>query len=262
MDNALASTTRKSYQNSVELFKSFCRSLNRKSKKVFRDDSIELWLTYLDRNSISYGRIRSHMSALRHFCTRRRISENMDTPQVKLILRGIRKKAKPRTKAAVVNVNHLKRLVTASKKFHSGKEHTKFAAMVSLAFYGFLRPSEYCKTSTGHALLWKNARFSKRFSKVRLQLNSFKHSQEARIVQVESQIICCPVNYLREYRAMFKSSHGSLLFDVTAKEFRNSLQSMCRVAKIKSRLTPHALRHGGASWAGKQGWPFGKSFVF
>ena len=127
--------------------------------------------------------------------------------------------------------------------------------MIALAFYSFLRPPEYCVTTSNHNICWEDVRFSKGDRKIRLTLKSFKHSQGRRIVQVESAEVCCPVTRMRRYKKLTKTNRGSPVFDVTATEFRRILRTTRKVAGIKRKLTPHALRHGGATWGGRQGWP-------
>ena len=45
------------------------------------------------------------------------------------------------------------------------------------------------------------------------------------------------------------------LFDVTLQEFRATLEDVRLAASIRTHLTPHCFRHGGATWAANQGWP-------
>lgn len=256
MDCALAPSTSKIYSNNVEKFKTFCRNLGRKSTKIFRDDSVELWLSHLNDQSLRCSTIRSRLSALKHYCTTHNISSELDTKRIKLILQGLKKVDRPRkSSTAVATICHLKRLSKASKETLTKNSHYRFTAMITIAFYGFLRPSEYCITSAGHNVQWNNVTFGKRHKSVRLKLKSFKHSKGKKVIQIGRTTSCCPVRWITKYMSAFKDIHRSSLFEVSGKEFRNTLRQLCSAAHIKTQLTPHSFRHGGASWASKQGWP-------
>ena len=254
LENALAPATRKKYGKSVKKFRDFCHALGRKGNKIFLDDSAELWLSELDKNKVTYGAILSHVSALRYHCVRHKLLDNLSTPQIKLMLRGIKKGSITSRKPVVANTSHLQRLVAVSKRVLNRREYARFAAMITLAFYGFLRPSEYCLTPSKHHIRRQDVQLSRKGSAVRLKIWTAKHSQCRSTVQVEAAEICCPVTHLKRYMSVYKTLRGPL-FNVTAKSFRKTLSTMCKAAKIRSKLTPHALRHGGASWAGQKGWP-------
>ena len=154
-----------------------------------------------------------------------------------------------------MTTKHLKLLIKVSSGLQNKKDHYQFIAMLAVAFYGFLRPSEYCITPSNHHLNWNDVQFSKKGKQVRLFLRSFKHSKGKSTIVLHPAKICCPIYWLKRYRSLFANCHHTPLFDMTAKDFHRVLKNLCDTAKIKTKLTPHSLRHGGASWASKQGWP-------
>ena len=93
-------------------------TLGRKSKIIFSDNSPELWLTELIKRKRTYGVIHSHLSLalLSRYCVNHRTSENLDTLQIRLIFKGIRRGWATPGKMAVANTSHLQRLVSISKK--------------------------------------------------------------------------------------------------------------------------------------------------
>ena len=54
--------------------------------------------------------------------------------------------------------------------------------------------------------------------------------------------------------SMVEAPSQQPLFDITTKEFREILEDLRQLAGIKSQITPHCFRVGGATWASKQGW--------
>ena len=257
MDQALAASTTRLYQNSNTMFKNFVVTIGKTLRKALKDGSVELWLAQLSERGLSYGSVRSHLSALRHCCARRGLPAQLDSPRIQLILKGIKRDyTKKAPRKAVATTAHLKRLISTSKVIFNRKEHCRFAAMIALAFFGFLRPSEYCITPANHYLRWNDVKFSKQKNSVRLTLKSYKHSCKESIVQLSvTGSYCCPVKWLLSYMASYEYNHSIPLFDVTAKEFRVVLHELREAAGIKTKLTPHSFRHGGASWASNHGWP-------
>ena len=173
-----------------------------------------------------------------------------------LLLKGLtRCSTKTPVSSAGVSTKHLRSLTRVSKVLHSNKDHCRLMAMMAVAFYGFLRPSEYCVTSSAHYLNWNDVQFSHKGRYVRLTLRSYKHSKAKSTIQLQSEKICCPIYWLKKYRRMFAVCHSNPLFDMSANRFKAILNNLRDAAKIKTKLTPHSFRHGGASWASQQGWP-------
>ena len=256
MDQALAPSTRRSYHISYQMFKNFSTAIGKKLTTALKDGSIELWLAQLSERGLSHGSVRSHLSALRFYCARRGLSAHLDSPRIQLILKGIRKNpTKKSLKKPVATRYHLNRLISAAKLMLKKNKYCRFASMVTLTSYGLLWPSEYCITPAGHNLQWKSITFSRQKKSVRLTFKSYKHSREKSTLQLATtDSYHCPIKWLLSYMTLYKDSHGSSLFEVTVKDFRATLHEVRKAANIKTKLTPHSFRHGGASWASNQGW--------
>ena len=256
IDQALAPSTKKAYKRSMDLFHMFASSIGKSTKQCLKGKYIELWLAQLSSKGLRHNTIRSHLSAVRYHCTRHDIPHSLNSPRIRLLLKGLeRNSATATTSAATMTTKHLKLLIKVSSALQNKKDHYQFIAMLAVAFYGFLRPSEYCITPSNHHLNWNNVQFSKKGKQVRLFLRSFKHSKGKSTIVLHPAKICCPIYWLKRYRSLFTNCHHTPLFDMTAKDFHRVLKNLCDTAKIKTKLTPHSLRHGGASWASKQGWP-------
>lgn len=129
--------------------------------------------------------------------------------------------------------------------------------MISLAFYAFLRPSEYCNTPSDHHLRMGDVKISKNKRYCYLRLRSFKHSTTPAIIGIsEAWTTSVPIcQSLQRYLDLHTNcSPNDPLFDMPVGKFRNLLTKVCKSLQIKKSITPHCFRHGGASWANKKGW--------
>ena len=115
MQSALAPFTQKAYQNRLSGFKSFCESSGRKTNGMFKDDSIELCLTYLNDKNISHNTAFTHFSAMQHYWTIQGIKHKLGTPRINLMLKGI-KKNDSKTDVPIASLSHLVWLIDASRK--------------------------------------------------------------------------------------------------------------------------------------------------
>jgi hypothetical protein len=148
----------------------------------------------------------------------------------------------------------LRKLVAAASLYFSGEHITQAQAMVTLAFYGFLRPSEYC-TDSPHSLAKTQIRLGAKH--ITLKFNTFKHSRQSSRIKIQcTDDPTCPVKAVRRYllTSIYRQSDTNL-FTVTATRWRKDFKEWCQAATLHVGYTPHCLRHGGATWASKQGWP-------
>ena len=76
-----------------------------------------------------------------------------DSRRLKLILRGIKKCSPPSKLVSVLSHKQLVSVVRVSKKVLGKMKGRSFADMITCAFFGFLRPSEYSITRAGHEVL-------------------------------------------------------------------------------------------------------------
>ena len=257
IDQALAPSTRKVYAKQVEKFREFCKTMGDTVRQGLQGETAELWLTHLRMGGAAYGTVRSHLSAVRQYCLQHHIKSNLDTPRITLILKGIRKEqGQRRTVKNVVTLTQLRRLIKATRKVYGkGFQQRRFSAMMALAFFGFLRPSEYCLSAAGHGLLWKDVKFEKKLQSIKIVMRSYKHSLGERVIRVEATGgSCCPVQLLWKYKNLCVSRGSRPLFGMEARQFYVQLFRLVKAAKIRTHLTPHCLRHGGATWASSRGW--------
>lgn len=256
MERSLAPATRTSYRRSVEKFRAFVEWMGVSDKDTFTAQTVEWWIAHLSLNNSSRGTIISHLSAIRHFCKAQGFHTSLESPKMKLMLRGLNRTGTTNKQPCLaVSCAELRKFC-----WHIGKlsvEGRRLVAMVTIAYYGFLRPSEYCLSPAGHSLRWKDVRFAKRGNAVQLRFDSFKHSRGPTCIVVRSMQgePTCPVKALRDYR----NSLGAVgtyqpLFDRQVADFRKEFAHACALTGLRAGLTPHSLRRGGVTWASRIGW--------
>lgn len=257
LDQALAPATNRAYSQQVKNYKLFCKSINESWPQALKNETVELWLTYKKNLGSSIGTIKSHLSALRHYCLRHNITAKLSSPRITLILKGIQRNSNPsKLEKKLVTQSHLRRLIDTSQLvLGNGPEHFRFSSMITLAFYGFLRPSEFCTSPAGHHIKRNNVKISSNAKKIKIILTSFKHSVGPKTIKInKTNNSTCPVRWLKKYLKNLKNEKSEPLFKVSVKEFQSMMSRLKKQAAIKSHITPHCLRHGGASWASSQGW--------
>ena len=245
----------KIYKKYFNKFEKFCDDMGLFYRTEACKSSVELWIAHLKKEGLAYSTVLTHISALRHYFRKLDLKVSLDSERLKMLLKGFRNESKAGSKTAVSS-SHLLRLDRAAEIL-APKVACQFRCMMAVAFYGFLRPSEFCTTASSHALLFRDVHWSKDKTYCHLALRSFKHSKtEARVKLTDnSGEPLKPVLLLQQYLDLFGyKPPGAPLFDVSAQEFGKILQYVAGRAGIKSKLTPHCFRHGGATWARKRGW--------
>lgn len=224
---------------------------------MFLPSTVEMWVASLTKAGLSYSSVMSHLSAIRFFCTSNSITPAFDTPKLKLMLKGVKRRTPVTVPKGVPTVSHLQRLAAAARRVLTTDACKTFIAMITMAFYGFLRPSEFCETSARHHLRVDSVSLNVSHSRLKLRFRSFKHSKGACKIYLDS--VCdgspCPVQAFRNYMNLLPASTSESLFPYTINQFRSMLQEVVETARIKTCISPHSFRHGGATWAAKQGWP-------
>lgn len=219
----------------------------------FTAKNIELWLTDLSLKHLSHSTILSRVSALKYYCDTHNIDPCiLATHRIKRMLKGIKSKAPVKKITKALSQKRLIRLISTSSALFPKQLTIKINSMLSLAFYGFLRPSEYCNTTSNHSLLRKNITLKR--SSLSFTLATYKHAVKASEIKVTAtQDASCPVHWLKKYLALTPANTSPRLYDMDAQLFRSHLTALCKKAHI-TPITPHSLRHGGATWAAHKGW--------
>lgn len=256
MDNSVSPATAALYQRSNDRFHRFCESIGAR-KSRYTDSIVQLWLASLHEQGYGRSTILTHLSALRHFGQSHGYSCTLTAPRTLLMLKGIQKATPQPTARPAVTLDHLRRIKASAIQIMGPKDSIQFMAMTLSAFFGLMRPSEYCTTTSQHQLECRDIKMGKRQKCFRINFRSFKHNTHAQQITVRSiaERYLCPVHAMRQYIKKFSKSRSSNpLFDISSTEYRHIFRAVIENANIRTKLTPHCLRHGGATWAAKQGW--------
>jgi integrase len=250
LDKSLSEGSKKSYDRFYNQYKMFC---SEHKLKKFSTSSMELWVTNLAQEGKKHSAILSHVSAVKFFCVKKNSEVTFATHKLKLILRGIKNsQGRTQKKTQAISLDQLHTLITKAEQVLWSIDGRRFSAMVSCAFYGFLRPSEYCISSAGHHMSVGDVCFSK--GAMEVHINSFKNSAESASIMIKAVGgKTCPFRLVKRYLKHLKPSRSSPLFEVTTAEFRKELSVVLKDSKIEGWVTPHSLRRGGATWASIQG---------
>lgn len=255
LDASVASSTAKVYRQHEMEYLEFCDALGLSAVGRASKKAVQYWVASLSGRGLGHGTVLSRLSAIRHMFRRCGVPIEFESDRLQLILKGL--KRSPQSAKGLkqpVTVSHLRRLCGAAD--HLGGGARGFRAMVAVAFFGFLRPSEFCESKAGHHLRWGDVKFAKDGGCV-LELRSYKHSLEPAKISIGCVPARCPqpVVLLKDYCGSRSGVRkGDSLFDMSTREFGRLLGEMCEVAAIKTKITPHCFRHGGATWASRQGW--------
>ena len=134
-------------------------------------------------------------------------------------------------------------------------DKSMYKAMFCVAFFGFLRVSEFTHCSnTNHCICYENVSIS--HSSVNLTLLSFKHSKSPVRLSLPSYNnipAICPVRTLSKYLSIRGRTTGPLFIDllgkpVTRMSFSKILSSSLSLSQLdSSRYKGHSFRIGAAT---------------
>lgn len=257
---SVCQSTDTAYSRSWDMYNDFMRRVGINTSERFSSTTMELWIAELSRNGKSHGSILTHISGIRHRCKGRGIdASTLDSPRVKLMMKGIKRVSAKGDKKPCLAMTHseLQKLCCITETLDSFM-HNSLTAMLAMAFYGFLRPSEYCISPAKHTLCWGDVKYGKSRRAIQLEFKTYKHSHTQATVTLTAMPgdITCPVEAMLRYRRSQRGRNkDTTLFKFTTEEFRAHFNSLCVRAGVRTQLTPHSLRRGGVTWATKAGWP-------
>ena len=237
----------------------FCKE--HKIKDKFSAKSIELYVAHLAMKGMKASTIRSALSAVRHHCNSNYIKISFDTPRLQLLLKGVR-----RGKDSIaIRPNHAlkvrqpQKLCNSADKLFRSQQALIIKSVFALSFFALLRPSEAYQTSTTPEHQLRRSSIRVRQNKIKITFSSFKHSSGSTTITLERKpsLVICPVLLLQSYLSAnsgIAQQEGSIvLFPCSRSEAHSWLQRCVADAGIKSRLTLHSFRRGGATWYASQG---------
>lgn len=201
------------------------------------------------------------MSALKYDCRRKGSPHDLSTDVIRSILKGIgnldtKRHTEEKAQCTLNDLGKLCRVAEVTFDKYKGK---LMKSMMTLAFFGFLRISEYTSTCADHTI--RRSGCSVEENALIITLPSSKTSRVPVRVKVNSMrsLHVCPVRAFKEYAKVRPTKKAEQLFvnsdglTITSIQFSGWLQSLCSYANVVN-MTPHAFRIGGATWAARVGW--------
>ena len=150
LQSGLTTSTIANYRAGYRNYLKFCKTAGRKPVPT-SECTLSLLTTYLATRNISAATIKVYLSAVRHMHLRRDLHNHFNrqlTPRLHLILRGIRKRQACTQQRLLVTFQilcKLKKLLIKNPSYYA----ITLWAMCCLAFFGFLRVSEFTIPTPG-----------------------------------------------------------------------------------------------------------------
>ena len=245
------------YEKCFDDYSNFCEEMSLPIAGGQSKVSVELWVAQLVKKGLGYGTVQSHLSALRHMFRRKGIKIAWESEKLGIALKGLKKRRQQTLRKHPVSLSQIKSLYRGAEVTLPVYSCQMFKVMISFAFFGFLRPSEFCVSSEDHYLRCNDVKISKSRKALFLRLRSFKHSEKPTIITISDSWFKS-LSIVEQFKGYWEKQEcrpeDEPLFNITVAAFRSMLQKVCSAAGMKVKITPHCFRHGGATWASKRGW--------
>lgn len=201
------------------------------------------------------------MSALKFQCRMNsQDSAALSTPRVRAALKGIRNLEADRSTARPgCTVKLLKGMCKRAKIVYSDFEASLVSAVFRMAFFGFLRVSEYASTPANHQLMVNDCSVINKTLAIRIPSSKSSKKPIAIILRSQLDKEACPVLAYTKYmrmrpacasRQLFVGSDGEPLTSAHVSQYLKALSP----GDGSLALTSHSFRIGGATWAAQSGW--------
>ena len=263
MSQGLASSTLMQYRSGQAKFFAFCAEM--RAPPVPATEVLILRFVASWAGQLTAGTIQSYLSAVRYL----HILNGLPNPlehfeRVRLVLRALKKRDGARRERAPVSIEMLS-AIRRSLDF-ACYNNVLFWAATMLAFFGFLRVSEFTVVGAfceKFDLSGEDAMFFADLSGVVLRLKSSKTDTFRKGVSVTigaTQSPLCPVLALIEYLRLRRNKSSGALFrfqngrPLSRKWFSDRLKLACAASGAQGDFTAHSLRIGAATTAAAAGF--------
>ena len=276
-----ADSTKRTYRQGLIAYNNFLHKSRIEPTSTISHKMLLCFISYLALDlRLAFNTISVYINAVRSWAidshVRDPLNINSDKKRrYKKFIAGIRRYTKSRKQQRrPLKKRELKRVINALPLCgYSHRDLVTIKSAILLAFYGFLRVSEY--TSTRHngstCLSRRDVKFirdtgSSTATRVKLRLRRTKTSQFESDTYVDifaNGSDLCPVKSLSDYYQFYKESKkNSPLFvlssglPLTPVKFNYMLRSSLQAASLDpKRYSSHSLRSGGATVAANHGVP-------
>ena len=257
---ALAKSTTSCYNKTLSEYQSFLKQYH------FSDTPnpgvLVLFIAHLHKMGLSASSIITKMSAISYFHHLKGCQDVVHSFLVQKALCGLRKLNPSSDNRLPLTLSNLRQMVLHTT--HVTKSYYFSAllqSMLTLAFYGFLRPGEV----TGHQHNLQMSNVSVIGNQITIKFLHFKHHQGKPVsilIPPQGQDVC-PVRTLQSYLKERGTAPGPLFchknFDpISYNTFNVWFRQLLILCGIKGQLNLHSLRIGAATNASMRGVPSSK----
>lgn len=252
--------TRVIYKRQVEQYLAFTETTPQ--LVIFDTESIKQFIAKLHLEGKAHATILTFISALNFHCKRYDITNSLSSHAVKAVLKGAKNLSvkNPALAHGCILFGQLKKLCALARSHYGEYEAALVCCAFSLAFFGFLRVGEYTVTSAGHAVRADGCTVSRGSLMVTIPSSKCNRSSVTiRLRAMAGHSGVCPVQCFQKYRKLRPVTRTTCLLlgsgrqALTPRCINNYLKVLGELAGL-GRLTSHAFRVGGATWAAAQGW--------
>ena len=279
-NKALAKSTKSTYKQAKRIYKKFCKlvHIECRPRLIQPPDRhvMLLFVAYLASNRrLSYVSLRPYIYGIRRWWLDAGVADPTKVKGKKWhkfesLCAGIKRSTCRRKKIRKpLTLKHIKSIICEIPHMNMTANNTLvFKAEVLVAFFGFLRCSEYTMTPSNKALnlRYKDVKIcpnKRKYGLLRLTLQKTKTDQYAstKIRLWGNGKDHCPVKAMRAYLDSTYLQKDSPLFiysDITlsAKKFNQVLKAVLkRIGLCENFYSSHSLRSGTASTAASRGVP-------
>ena len=266
----LASNTRTTYAAGIRRYTNFCRATKLRTLPA-SESTLILFVTHLATSNISQATIKVYLSAVRHVHVLQglhNVFSQQLTPRLQIILKGIKKNqaiSHPPRVRLPITIHILKQIRGILSRKKSSYSEVMLWATCCLAFFGFLRVSEFtipgvasydptCHLSMKDVAV--DSRDNPRLIQVAIKQSKtdpFRRGVNIYLGATDRAI--CPVKAMSAYLALRGGQAGPLFITqegkgLTRLAFSSALDSLLSKLKLnRKHYNTHSFRIGAATSA-------------
>ena len=259
--NGITNSTKATYSAPQRQFFQFCLKIVIQALPA-NDQTILLFLTHLHNKKLSYNTCKVYMSAIKSLhLLNNLVPPNFQNPRFRLALRAIKNKSPEPTKKNPITFNVMKMIWPL---LYKANNELCIKAMLTLAFFGGLRGSEFLTTihSTGPTVNCISFQSSTKGTVMKFQVVKSKtkpHGFSMPYMCSGHKIcaLCDMEHYLEHRNKMGTLSPNSPLFEMEGKQVTKQVMSAI-LKKLIQKLglstegySLHSIRYGATTTAAK-----------
>lgn len=269
VSDSLSTASASSYKRAWDTYSKFANEYLQPHKPIISPAALMLFIAYLKHKDFKPSTISTYVSQVR-FCSKLNgLPDPGSDFLVSLSLSGLSKSAPALDARLPITIPVLNKLLSSvSCVFISHYDVLLWRAMLSLAFFAFLRIGEFTVKIASEipTISFKSIHINPSCLDQGMSVifSKFKHSTLARpfILQIPLQrdFNLCPVVHVAAYLSVRASAEGAFFVHadgnpIKTSTFRDSLNILLKANSLDpSFYKGHSFRIGGASWAAEKGY--------